>query len=267
MIIGTDKFNMKYILFLSVFLCVNLYADETSKYLKINKTLFYLENSQWVDYIRRIKNDEEIPNYFSLKEPTPYERDVLLRFNLPSFEKGLRGKVDEVLSENEVSKANKLLSNPFVSKIVKQINYNYIKEVPLEKRAGKIHPKLRPLIISIYNILGHDSLVKLEHSAFMERYEEKEKARAILQKTNDILRSNPNQKYSLNQFREFYFIDLYERMRLLTIPELREFLRIVKTEKEFLKLNQVLLGFSYGFIFNIREEISKEKARKDQLGL
>ena len=267
MIIDTDKFNMKYILFLSVFLCVNLYADETSKYLKINKTLFYLENSQWIDYIKRIKNDEEIPNYFSLKEPTPYEKKVLIRFNLASYEKGLRGKLDQVLSEVEIDEANKMLSNPFVAKIIKKINYNYIKEIPLEKRAGKIHPKLRPLIISIYNILGHDSLVKLEHSAFMKKYQQREKARAILQKTNDILRDNPNHKYSLNRFREYYFLDLYERMRLLTIPELREFLRIVKKEKAFLKLNQVLLGFSYGFIFNIREDISSEKTRKEQLGL
>lgn len=237
------------------------------KLLEFNKTLSFLNLNEWIEFVSRIKSDREIPAHFQFKKPSSFEMKVLRYYNLSNYKINLSKEGLRYLSLKEMKEANTILKNPFVVKVIKAIDYNYIQQKELYENSGTMHERLRPLVISIYNIMGHDAIVKIEHEKFISDFARKMKVRKILKNSGRI---NLNQKkwtkYSLNQFREFYFLDLYKRIRILSIPELREFLRLVKNKKSFLKVNQVLLAFNYSFIKSIRDEIYSKEERKKQLG-
>jgi hypothetical protein len=259
---------MKYIFFLSVFLCLNSFGDETKKYTEINNTLFLTEVDSWISYIRLVKNEEEIPPYFRLKAPSALNKRILKRYNIAKYDKDLIIQLDKLLSLNELKLGNKILSNPFVVKILHTLDYNYIETKSFVEQTGKIHPRLKPLITSIYNLLGHDKLMKIEFDYYREKYKESHEKNRILSQSADIIQNiNFVDGIGINNFREKYFLTFYNRLKTVSIPELREFIRLIKNEKEFLKLNQVLTAFHYSIIFNLRKVDADQQEAKRKLGL
>jgi hypothetical protein len=257
---------MKYIFVLSVFLCLNSFGNETQKYSLATKTLFYIESETWVNYLRLIQNEEEIPPYFRLKTPSLSDTRILKRYNIQKYEKDLVAQLTSVLSVKDLEKANKILSNPFVIKVLQTLDYNYIEKEDVSKLPGAIHPKLEPLILSIHNILSHERIARTEHEYYRVKETAAYEANQILSPSGTVGETSIY-VMGLGTFLDKYLLSFYNRLKTLSIPELREFVRITKDEKEFRKLNQILSLYHYSIIFKLRKTDEDIQEEKRKLGL
>jgi hypothetical protein len=259
---------MRIIILLSAFFIASVSANETTRFIATGELIELTHIDNWMDLVRVINSDEEIPAYMNYKEPTIREKKVLLGINLLEYEKGLRRNLGEFITESELNSALKLYRNPFIAKTVNAVNYFEIAPIDLMITKKNMHPKLRPLIISLYNILGHQSILVEEYKKYKTSFIQKKKALSILQSTNDIVQNAKDQKiFSAEEYREIYFEFLYNRVKSLSIPELREFIRMTRSNNSFLKVNQVLTSFSYGFISAEVDKIDAKTNRKSQLGM
>jgi len=259
---------MNIIILLSAFFIASVSANETTRFTSTNELIELTHIDNWMDFVKVLKSDEDIPAYMSYKAPTDRVKRVLLGLNLLDYEKGLRANLSEFISETELNSALKLYRNPFITKTVNAVNYFEIAPVDFMSIKKNMHPKLRPLIISFYNILGHQPILIEEYTKYKTALIQKKKAISILQSSNDIVQEFDSKKMmSIEEYREVYFEYLYNRVKNLSIPELREFIRMTRSDKSFIKVNQVLTSFSYGFISAEVKKVDSRSTRKSQLGM
>ncbi len=258
---------MKIIILLSAFFIASLNANETTRFKTVNEIIDLTQIDKWIDFVKVIKSDEDIPAYLNYKKPNDRHRQILLGLNLLSFEKGLRSNLAQFVTIQELESALKLYHNPFVVKTITSVDFFEIYPVVLADVKKQMHPKLKPLIISLYNILGHEPILIEEYKSYKTTYLDRKKAAAILQDSNEVAQKVDNEALiSVEQYRELYFEFLYSRVKNLSIPELREFIRVTRDNKSFLKVNQVLTSYSYGFISAQARLVDGVAKRKAQLG-
>lgn len=237
------------------------FADETQKYRAIKQSLFYIEVEDWIFYVGLVKNDQEIPPYMRFDKPSKYEKSLLKNYNISTYENKLIARLSELMSLEEIQKANKLLKNPFIIKILQNIDYSYFQQKSIHLVEGKIHPKLKPLIMSIYNLLGYKKIMQLEYKSYQKKYSEKLEVSKILARKKSI------KLLSLNEFKEKYLLFLYSRLKETSVSELREFVRVVRNENEFLKFNQIMNAFHFSIIFKLQESFYEKQRSREQSGI
>ena len=262
---------MKYRFFLSVFLVlfsVATSAEETKKYLEISKNLFLVNTEAWSDYVSLVKSDKEIPPYLQYTKPSAYEKRILTRYNIAQYNTRLVKHLNDLLSLAEIQSTNKTLANPFIIKFIKTLNYNHFQEKKIYNLKGEIHPKLKPLIISVYNLFGYAPLMKLRFNNYKQKFKEIHETSEILSRSKDIIKDHNMVKlFSINDYREKYYLYIYQRVKELSISELREFIRLVRNDKAFLKYNQVMTAYHFSILFDLQTADERIQDQKKKLGL
>lgn len=234
---------------------LSLWANDATKFYRItNDVMEYLRVDQWIDYVKRIKTDEEIPTYYNYPTPSKAVRYYFKKFDIIGYENGLQQQFRKNISEAEMLSCHKVLQNPFVSKILNLLffktmdNTNFSRQVILAKDI-KISDERKPLIKSIYNLLMYsvmaDHMLKTIHAT----ENEKEEIRKVLDQDNKSIKTNAKGEVirtKKESVEHVFYTKINTALKNIKPNELRQFVTFIKG-----KSTQKVLGLynTYDYFF------------------
>lgn len=223
-------------------------ANETKKIVYINKVLDLFEVDEWIDYVRRVKNDEIIPSYYNFQEPNALEKKRLIAYDLAGFENGVNKQFNKLMTNSELMGSVDTLENPFIIKVLKRFDHIEldIQKVMEATASFAISERRKNLIESIYNLTSMQAIVDYEYKKYTLMVERFNKTREIL-KTNKKLIGNQAQIELLeeNRFKEYMILSLATQLKKFKEVELAEFIRVLSKSKDAQKAIQIYKTFSY----------------------
>lgn len=263
----------KILTFFFLFLCLGASAvDETQLYRLTEDIFGYLRIDQWIDYVKRIKTDEEIPNYYNyppLDKETSY---YFKKFDILGYEEGLKKEITKNVKAAEIQKAHEILKNPFVSKILNLLFFkqkeegNFSKQVILAKDV-KIAKERLPLIESIYNLLSYQ--VMADHMFKTIRMGEKKakEVQSVLDKDNENLLVSKSGVYmtKMDEVKHVFYVKIDTALKKVAVNELRQFVSFIK-DKSTQKLLGIYNVYDYFFIYKYNKLINQRKSQVIQKG-
>lgn len=257
------------IILLSLFLFSSIsLGNETSKYIQTQHSINYLKLDEWIDFVKRIKNDEPIPPYFVYKNLDETNKLILLRYNLANFEEGLKKQLNNTFTELEISEANQILRNPFIIKLNTDIEFNYagFSEINKFQPDKNLEGNRLTLLKSIANILGIKTIFNHEFNKYDLKLKERIKLEKILETSDSINNLEPFYKLSKKDFMLSGYHNLNFYLKRYKNGELREFIRILNGKKSIQKLLQAVNLYNYFYMEELKEKLKNEALKQKSLG-
>jgi hypothetical protein len=224
--------------------------DEVTKIVKINQLLELFEVDEWIDYVKRVKNDELIPAYFSYKEPSEFKRKTLVKYDLSSYSTGINKQFNKHLSSNELRNSIKLFKNPFLIKTLKKldnISFDY-NQILSHSKGNSLSDSRTNLIKSIYNLTSMQVIVDYEFKKYQLLVNQIAKNKEILKNDKKTQNANMNLvELDPKRFMGLVIISINNELVKYKDVELAEFIRVLKVNKDAQKSIQVYRTYNYLF--------------------
>jgi hypothetical protein len=287
---------MKYlVLFLSLCLCGSTLSDETQKYRLMNDIFGYLGIDQWVDYIKRIKTDDNIPTYYKYPPITEGQKAYFKKFDIIAFERGLKEQIFKNLDQSEMQKVHSILKNPFVAKTASQIlmmPYTKEKDGNIQKLLilsadRKITEERLPLIKSIYNLMLYKSISDHIYKQVQEIEQKEAQIQAILSQStskpeqgnegeneNDNANEDDEQvevrpvvnKTTISDVEFVHLVQIDTLLEKVTLNELRQYVRLINDVgvQKFLGL---INNYNYFYFYKFDQQLNLKRELEIKKGL
>lgn len=258
-----------------ILMTFSLSADDATKFYRMTTDVMsYLRVDQWIDYVKRIKTDDDIPGYYNYPPTTKAIRYYFKRFDIIGYETGLQQQFVKNISEVELTECYKVLKSPFVSKILNILFFKTMEEtnfsrVVLLARDVKIEQKRKPLIKSIYNLLMYSSMTDHMLKTIHANEQEAQEISKVLQKDNKVIatdaKGNVN-KTKRASVEHVFYVKIDKALKEISVNELRQFVNLIKG-----KSTQKVLGlyntYDYFFMYKYNLMLYKKNEQDIKRGL
>jgi hypothetical protein len=222
--------------------------EEVTKIVKINQLLELFEVDEWIDYVKRVKNDELIPAYFSYSEPSTFERNILIKYDLTGYASGIIKQFNKHLTTNELRASIELFKRPFLIKTLKKldnISFDY-SQIVSESKGNSLSDSRSNLIRSIYNLTSMQVIVDYEFKKYQLLVTHITKTKEILKNDKKTVASKDKViELDPKRFMGLVIISINNELSKYKDVELAEFIRILKKSKDGQKSIQVYRTFNY----------------------
>lgn len=265
------------IISLLIALSVNA-ADEVEFYRMTNDIFGYLRIDQWIDYVKRIKTDDDIPSYYNFDMPDDKTNSYYKKFDIIGYESGLKKQIVKNISHTELTIAHGKLKNPFTAKILnillnkEKTSLNFARRVLLAKDE-KIATDRVNLIESIYNLLAYKSMADHMLKSIHAEEKQAEEISKLLQKDNEnitVQKAGKYQRTKMKDVKKVFLVQINKALKSVSINEIRQFINMLKDES-IQKIVGLYNTYDYFFIhkFNkmlyMREENDIKRGLKSNL--
>jgi hypothetical protein len=258
---------------LIVFSISSYSLDETQVYRLTNDIFGYLHIDQWIDYVKRIKTDEEIPNFYNYPPVSKETKYYFKKFDILGYEEGLRKHIAKNLTASEIQSAHDVLKNPFIAKVLKSLflkkkeEGNFQKQVLLA-RDIEVSNERRPLVKSIYNLASYspmaDHMLKTIHASEKEQRE----IQKVLQKDNQNISMAQTSIASTKrtEVEHVFHVKIDKALQNYKINELRQFIALINKDS-VQKFLSVYNTYDYFFMHKFDQMLYKKNMIDEKRGL
>lgn len=260
---------------LIIFMTFSLSAnDETKNYRMITDIMSYLRIDQWIDYVKRIKTDDEIPNYYNYPPVTKATKFYFNKFDILGYETGLHEQIVKHISDSDLEECHKVLKNPFVSKILnllffKSINNLRFSRLVLLAKDEEVKEQRLPLIKSIYNLLMFSPMAEHMLKTIHSNEIQAENINKVLHKDNEHFSGNIKAKLARTKWesvQKVFYLKIDQALRVISANELRQFINMIKGKgtQKFLGLYNT---YDYFFMYNYSKMLHDKEGKNIKRGL
>lgn len=259
-----------------IVLCISFNSfslDETQRYRMTNDIFGYLHIDQWIDYVKRIKTDEDIPNYYNYPPVSKETKYYYKKFDILGYEEGLRAQITKNVSGADLQAAHKVLKNPFVSKVLKALFLKSKQEVNFERqvliaRDEKVSAVRKPLIQSVYNLVSYKAMSDHMFKTIQANEKEQKEIEKVLQKDNEniIMSKNNDVSTKRSEVEHVFHIKIDTALEKFTENELRQFVGMIKKEsvQRFLSVYNT---YDYFFVYKYDQMLYRKQKVDMKKGL
>ena len=234
----------------------------------------YLRLDQWIDYVKRIKTEEDIPTFYQFESPTDQIKSYYRQFDILGYDAGLKEQMMKQFSLAELKDAHKTLQNPFVTKILNLLFSKNIKGIEFPQRVilakdYKVDEKRLPLVKSVYNLLLYQTIVDQMIKVIQKEEKNSVEADKIIQQDNENTKTkldSTRAKIVQDDVEHVFLTQIDQSLQNIAVNELRQFVNILKN-KSTAKLVSLYNNYDYFFFykFNIMLKMKNDQAIKSGL--
>ena len=261
---------MRWILFFQFFQFGVVFAEiDKAQEAQVKSVIELLEVDKFVASIEKIR---------SYKDPSQidevnYEMKLFFKninywfyFDQNDYLGSLKRNIRLAFTVQELKQINLLLKNPFYVKILKALTVyrdvfgDYHQLVQYDKNPSAIRESRQMILTSLFNGLDMNSQELLARKRLQKIIDAGAGNITMLGKTDNLMFVDGNKLKKRGEDLRSYLVKvLGEHLKTFRHYELREFLRVIKREKQFKKLSQMVINFHYLYLFNYIEKVEADK--------
>lgn len=267
---------MKYFFILLLSTCsLALNAKDELKYYRYTSDIMgYLKIDQWIDYVKRIKTDDQIPKYYGYPALDDKTKSYFKKFDIIGYESGLKKQLVKNISLEELTNAHQKLKNPFTSKMInillnkKKNSLNFQRRVVLAKDI-KISDERKPLVESVYNLLSYNALADHMFKTIAAQEKLDGKLNKVLQADNKDAPNEQN-KNGMNtkmpEVKHVFLAQIHMALEKTGLNEIRQFVQMLK-DKNVQKVVSLYNNYDYFYLYKYDRMIYLQQEQDIKKGI
>ena len=258
-----------------ILMTFSISADDATKFYRMTTDVMsYLRVDQWIDYVKRIKTDDEVPGFYNYPPTTKAIRYYFKRFDIIGYETGLQQQFIKNITEAELTESFKVLKNPFVSKVLNILFFKTMEDsnfsrLVLLAKDEVIEDERKPLIKSIYNLLMYSSMADHMLITIHANEQEAQEISKVLQKDNKSIATDASGKVvrtKRESVEKVFYVKIDKALAKISVNELRQFVNLIKGDS-----TQKVLGlyntYDYYFMYKYNRILYMKDEQDTKRGL